>query len=128
MAGLRPTSQRLQIARLLFGDDESPAQDRHFTPDQLFEEAIQNKLKLSLATIYNTLGAFKKSGLIQEVIIGPGQSYYDTNLSDHHHFFEEDSGNIIDIHQDDLILKNIPTAPDGKQIKSVQVVIRIGED
>lgn len=125
-AGLRPTSQRMSIAKILFGDDLG--MHRHVTADQLFQESLGCGMKLSLATIYNNLNSFKEAGLIQEVVLGTGQTYYDTNVSDHHHFFVEKCGSIIDIDNKEMALRSVPNIPTGKKIKSIQVIVRLEDE
>ena len=120
--GLRPTKQRIEICKLLFNRDTT----FHFTIKDLFR-TFGKKLnkKISLATIYNTVHAFKSKGYLKEISINSDKSYYDTNVSDHHHFFDESTNELIDLHNNDLenvrIKKNIP----GKKIKSVEVLVKI---
>src|SRR5258707_11110930 len=90
--GLRPTRQRLALARLLFDKGS-----RHVTAEQLHGEAVDATVRVSLATVYNTLHQFTTVGLLKEVVVEPGRSYFDTNVEDHHHFFFEDSGRLLDI-------------------------------
>jgi len=97
--GLRPTRQRLALARLLFGRG-----DRHLTAEQLHGEAMAARVPVSLATVYNALHQFTDTGLLREVIVEPGRSYFDTNVTDHHHFFHEDSGHLEDIAGEDVRL------------------------
>jgi Fur family iron response transcriptional regulator len=91
-AGLRPTRQRLALARLLYDRG-----DRHVTAEQLHQEAASSNVRLSLATVYNTLHQFTSLGMLREVVVEPGRSYFDTSIGDHHHFFDEDSGELADI-------------------------------
>ncbi len=119
-AGLRPTRQRLALARLLFDKG-----DRHVTAEQLHGEAIEAELPVSLATVYNTLHQFIAAGLLREVVVNPGRSYFDTNVTDHHHFFFEDTGKLIDIPSDDVAVTSLPTPPAGTFIRRVDVVIRV---
>ncbi|HEV2673949.1 MAG TPA: Fur family transcriptional regulator [Aliidongia sp.] len=120
-AGLRPTRQRLALASLLF--EGGP---RHVTAEQLQGEASSNAIKVSLATIYNTLHQFTEAGLLREVVIEPGRSYFDTNIDDHHHFYVEGSGQLLDIPGDTVSLACLPTPPAGTTISRVDVIIRIG--
>ena len=106
--GLRPTRQRLALARLLF-----EAGDRHVTAEQLHGEAQAAKVRLSLATVYNTLHQFTAHGLLREVVVEPGRSYFDTNTTDHHHFFFESQGRLEDIPGDQVELARIPAPPSG---------------
>lgn len=120
VAGLRPTRQRLALSRLLF--DGVP---RHLTAEQLHDEAGAANVRVSLATVYNTLHQFTKAGLLREVVVEPGRSYFDTNVDEHHHFYLEDSGQLIDISQDNLKLAEVPAPPAGTEISRVDVVIRL---
>jgi Fur family iron response transcriptional regulator len=119
-AGLRPTRQRLALAALLFGGG-----DRHVTAEQLHGEAGTSAIKVSLATIYNTLHQFTEAGLLREVVIEPGRSYFDTNTDDHHHFYVEGSGQLLDIPGNSVSLAALPTPPTGTEISRVDVIIRI---
>jgi Fur family iron response transcriptional regulator len=120
-AGLRPTRQRLALAALLFDGGH-----RHVTAEQLQGEAGSSAVKVSLATIYNTLHQFTEAGLLREVVIEPGRSYFDTNVDDHHHFYVEGSGQLLDIPGDSVSLACLPTPPEGTEISRVDVIIRIG--
>lgn len=119
-AGLRPTRQRLALARLLLTGG-----GRHFTAEQLHEEAIQNQIRVSLATVYNTLHQFIDAGLLQEIVVESGRSYFDTNTTAHHHFFYEDTTQLEDIPSDGVELARIPEAPTGTVISQVDVVVRL---
>jgi Fur family transcriptional regulator, iron response regulator len=119
-AGLRPTRQRLVLARLLFATG-----DRHVTAEQLHAEASSAQPRVSLATVYNTLHQFVEAGLLQQVIVEPGRSYFDTNTADHHHFFCEPSGLLQDIPACALTVRGIPRPPVGTAIQRVDVVIRV---
>jgi Fur family transcriptional regulator, iron response regulator len=119
-AGLRPTRQRLALARLLFDKG-----DRHVSAEQLHSEAVQAALPVSLATVYNTLHQFIAAGLLREVVVSSGRSYFDTNVSDHHHFFFEDSGQLVDIPSDQIGVTGLPAPPSGTAIRRVEVVIRV---
>ena len=120
-AGLRPTRQRLALARLLFDKG-----DRHVTAEQLHGEALDAAVPVSLATVYNTLHQFIAAGLLREVVVNPGRSYFDTNVSEHHHFFLEESGRLLDIPGDRIDVSNVPAPPSGTAIRRVDVIIRIG--
>ena len=117
-SGLKATDQRIEICKLLFNRDKT----FHFTIYDLYK--ILSK-KISLATIYNTVHAFKKKGYLKEISINSDKNYYDTNISDHHHFFNESTNELIDLHNHEVenikIKKNIP----GKKIKSVEVLVKI---
>ena len=124
-SGLRPTKQRIKICEVLFDTDQT----FHFTIKELVK-IIENQanIKVSLATVYNTVHAFNKKGYLKEIPINSSQSYYDTNISHHHHFFDEDENKLIDIDQNDvdevMIKKTIP----GKKIKSIEVIAKIVTD
>ncbi len=120
-AGLRPTRQRLALAGLLVGD----GQDRHVTAESLFDAASTTGEKVSLATVYNTLRAFCDAGLMREITVDGSKSYFDTNMTDHPHFYWEDSAKLTDAPAQDLQISKLPTAPDGAEIASVDVVIRL---
>ena len=120
-ANLRPTRQRIALAELLIGD----GRHRHVTAESLFESAKRNQDSVSLATVYNTLRAFCDVGLLQEIVVDGSKSYFDTNTHDHPHFFWEDEGSLTDAPADQLVLSCIPDAPDGVEIASVDVIIRL---
>ena len=118
--GLRPTRQRLALADLLFGDSH-----RHVTAEALHAEAVEAGVRVSLATIYNTLHQFVKVGLLDEVVVDPGKSYFDTNTAEHHHFYHEDIGRLEDIPGSAVVLGRLPEPPAGTRIGSVDIVIRV---
>ena len=120
-AKLRPTRQRLALARLLFEKG-----DRHVTAEHLHDEAAAATVSVSLATVYNTLHQFVAAGLLREVVVDPGRSYFDTNTADHHHFFFEESGHLMDIPSERVRVTNLPQPPQGA-IKRVDVTIRVGK-
>jgi len=120
-AGLRPTRQRLTLASLLVGD----GQDRHVTAESLFDAATDADEKVSLATVYNTLRAFCDAGLMREITVDGSKSYFDTNMTDHPHFYWEDSAELTDAPAEDLQISKLPLAPNGAEIASVDVVIRL---
>ena len=120
-ADLRPTRQRVTLATLLMGD----GQHRHVTAESLFEAAKGQGEAVSLATVYNTLRAFCDAGLLQEVTVDGSKSYFDTNTHDHPHFFWEDEAKLTDAPSDDLVIAQLPDAPEGAEIASVDVVIRL---
>jgi len=121
-AGLRPTRQRVALARLLF---EHGA--RHLTAEVLHGEAGAAGVGVSLATVYNTLHQFVRVGLLREVTVQPGRSYFDTNVSDHHHFFHETRAELEDIANVAVDLSSLPEPPAGTEIKRVDVVIRLSD-
>ena len=118
--GLRPTRQRLALARLLFD-----GADRHLTAEQLHSEAEAADVRVSVATVYNTLHQFTAAGLLREVVVEPGRSYFDTNVDDHHHFYFESSGDLRDIPGDQLQVAELPEPPGGTRISRVDVVVRV---
>ena len=120
-AGLRPTRQRMALASLLIGD----GQHRHVTAESLFEAAKAQGDGVSLATVYNTLRAFCDAGLMQEVMVDGSKSYFDTNTHDHPHFYWEDDAKLPDAPSDHLVISQVPDAPEGAEIASVDVVIRL---
>jgi Fur family transcriptional regulator, iron response regulator len=122
-AKLRPTRQRLALARMLFDKG-----DRHVTAEQLHGEASAASVRVSLATVYNTLHQFIGAGLLREVVVDPGRSYFDTNVSDHHHFFHEESGRLQDIPGERVAVAELPAPPDGTQIRRVDVIIRVSAE
>ena len=117
---LRPTRQRLALAKLLLENDH-----RHVTAEDLFHEARSNGIMVSLATIYNTLHQFTSAGLLREVVVDMGQSYFDTNTSHHHHFFDETTGKLSDIPEDHVAISRLPTPPAGQEIDRVEVIVRL---
>ncbi len=120
-AGLRPTRQRLTLAELLVGD----GQNRHVTAESLHAATEGGEETVSLATVYNTLRAFCDAGLIREVMVDGTKSYFDTRIDDHPHFFWEDDRELTDAPKEELEIRGLPTAPDGTEISSVDVVIRL---
>ena len=122
-AKLRPTRQRLALARLLFEKG-----DRHVTAEQLHGEALAAAVGVSLATVYNTLHQFIGAGLLREVVVDPGRSYFDTNVGKHHHFFLEEEGRLQDIPDDSIGAFDLPEAPAGTTIRRVDVIIRLGQE
>jgi len=122
-AGLRPTRQRVALARLLFDGC-----DRHVTAEVLHEEAIARKVPVSLATVYNTLHQFTEVGLLREVAVEGAKTYFDTNTSNHYHFFCETSGKLVDIETASIRIEGLPQAPDGMAISRVDVLVRLVAD
>jgi Fur family iron response transcriptional regulator len=119
-AGLRPTRQRVALASLLFAGC-----DRHVTAETLHEEAISRKVPVSLATVYNTLHQFTEVGLLREVAVEGARTYFDTNTSNHYHFFCEHSGRLMDIETGSIRIESLPEAPDGMTISRVDVLVRL---
>ena len=124
-SGLRPTKQRLKICEVLFNTDKT----FHFTINDL-AKIISEKLseKISLATVYNTVHAFKKKGYLKEISINSDKSYFDTNTSTHHHFFDEDTNELIDCDEDAIDSINVKNNITGKKINSVEVLIKVASD
>ncbi len=121
--GLRPTRQRLALAKLLFGSG-----NRHVSAERLHGEAVEAQARVSLATVYNTLHQFTAVGLLREVVVEPGRSYFDTNVEDHHHFYFPDTGRIEDIPGDDLRVLDRPEAPAGTRVARVDVIVRVADE
>jgi len=119
-AGLRPTRQRTELAGLLFHGG-----DRHMTAESLHDEALKAGIKVSLATVYNTLHQFTEAGLLRQVVVDAARSYFDTNIGDHQHFYCEDENRLIDIPGDSIAVAGVPTPPKGTRIDRVDVVIRV---
>ena len=124
-SSLRPTRQRLKICEVLF----SPDKTFHFTINDL-TKILEEKLseKISLATVYNTVHAFKKKGYLKEISINSDKCYFDTNVTEHHHFFDEDTNELIDCGDEEIDSINIKKNITGKKIKSVEVLIKVATD
>ena len=124
-SGLRPTKQRLKICEVLFKRDKT----FHFTISDLAKNiSEQLNQKISLATVYNTVHAFKNKGHLKEISINSSQSYFDTNITHHHHFLDEDTNELIDCENDDIEKINVKNNLTGKKIKSVEVLIKVASD
>tara|TARA_Y100001958_G_C21108291_1_gene456059 strand:- start:278 stop:688 length:411 start_codon:yes stop_codon:yes gene_type:complete len=120
--GLRPTKQRILIAKNLFDRKKT----FHFTVEKLNKNINTNrKEKIALATIYNTVEAFTKAGYLKEILTSRSKSYFDTNIKSHHHFYDEESKELTDIDYNSVKLSKVPIPPKGKKIKNLEVVIRI---
>ena len=119
-AGLRPTRQRVELAGLLFKGPH-----RHVTAESLHDEAAGQEMKISLATIYNTLHQFTHAGLLRQVIVDAARGYFDTNTGDHEHFFLEEEGRLIDIPGEAISVSGVPTPPAGLAVDRVDVVVRV---
>ena len=121
-SGLRPTKQRLQICEVLFNTERT----FHFTINDL-ERKIKDKIddKISLATIYNTVHAFEKKGYLKQIPVNSNQTYFDTNITDHHHFYNLKDGKLIDLENSDVGPINIKRKIDGKKIKSIEVLVKL---
>ena len=120
---LRPTKQRIRIAEFLFRREKT----FHFTVEKLNKiiNRKDNFEKISLATIYNTIDAFKKSGHIKEVLTNNNTSYFDTNVSSHHHFYDDETNELTDINYNEIEVTKLPHAPKGKKIKDVEVIVTL---
>jgi Fur family iron response transcriptional regulator len=119
-AGLRPTRQRVALAELLFG-----AGDRHVTAEELHEEAVRARVPVSLATVYNTLNQFTAAQLLREVAIDGSKTYFDTNTSNHYHFYVEDDSRLVDISGATLTVLGLPDPPEGTVISRIDVIVRL---
>ena len=121
-SGLRPTKQRVEIAKFLFDRDKT----FHFTVEGLENHlAKKTTSKIALATIYNTVHAFKKAGHLNEVDVRGKKTYFDTNINNHHHFYDNETSELIDIDASEIVIQKIPKAPNGKKIKNVEVFINL---
>ena len=119
-AGLRPTRQRLALAQLLFGTG-----DRHVTAESLHEEAVAAGVPVSLATVYNTMHQFTDAGLLRDVTVDGTRTYFDTNIGDHHHFYCEDDGSLVDIDGNAIEVAGVPSPPPGAKVDRVDVIVRL---
>ena len=121
-SGLRPTKQRIAICRVLFDRKET----FHFTIDKLKKKIEKNtKSKISLATLYNTVHAFKNNGYIKEISLHGNKTFFDTNSKSHHHFYDQDTGDLFDIKNEDIVLNKLPSIPKGKKIKDIQITLSV---
>jgi Fur family iron response transcriptional regulator len=118
--GLRPTRQRMALGWILFSKG-----DRHLTAELLYEEATRAKVPVSLATVYNTLHQFTEVGLLRQVAVDGSKTYFDTNASDHHHFFVEGEDSLVDIPDAGVTVQKAPDAPEGYEIARIDVVVRL---
>ena len=121
-AGMRPTKQRVALGMLLFSNGE-----RHATAEMLHDEALNAQIKVSLATVYNTLHQFTEAGLLREVAIEGSKTYFDTNTSNHNHFYFEHSGELTDINCDASPVLEVPEVPEGMEISSIDVLVRLAK-
>ena len=121
-SGLRLTDQRLIISKVLFDRKKT----FHFTIEQLKENVKKiSKKKISTATLYNTVNTFKNRGYLKEISLKGNKTFFDTNTKNHHHFYDEDSSQLIDIKNENVSVNNIPSAPIGKKIKEIEVLVRV---
>ena len=119
-SGLRPTRQRVALGDLLFAKG-----DRHLTVEELHEEAVTAGVPVSLATVYNTLRQFSEAGLLRQVSVSGPKTFFDTNVSEHHHFYNEDDETVTDIPGSMIQVAGLPEAPEGMVISSVEVIVRL---
>ena len=119
-ASLRPTRQRLALAKLLFGP-----RDRHVSAEELHGEALSAGVPMSLATVYNTLHQFTEAGLLRELAVDGARTYFDTNIGNHHHFYCEEDGSLIDIDGASIAVAGVPHPPAGSKLKRVDVIVRV---
>jgi len=119
-AGLRPTRQRLALAALLFGRG-----DRHVTAEALHQEVVRAGVRVSLATVYNTMHQFTRAGLLREVTVDGTRIYFDTNTGDHHHFYCEEDGSLMDIDGAAIAVVGVPVPPHGAKVERVDVIVRL---
>ena len=124
-SGLRPTKQRIKICEMLFNSTKT----FHFTVNDLTKMAENNgNRKISLATIYNTIHAFEKKGYLKKIPINSSQTYYDTNISNHHHFYDEEKGELIDLENEEIEPIKIKKATPGKKIRSIEILVKVETD
>jgi len=125
LSGLRPTKQRLMICKVLFDRKDT----FHFTIDNLKKKLEKNtKSKISLATIYNTVHAFRNSGYLREISLRGNKTFFDTNSKSHHHFYDQDTGDLMDIKNEEVSIIKIPAAPKGKKINNVEVIVSVANN
>lgn len=118
--GLRPTKQRRALAELLFAHG-----DRHISAERLHEDAVETGVRVSLATIYNTLNQFTRAGLLRELTVDSNKTYFDTNTTEHHHYFVEENNQVMDMPAGVLSIEDLPEPPDGMEVVRVDVVVRL---
>ena len=118
--GLRPTRQRMALAAILFGSG-----DRHITAEQLHAEALAENVPVSLATVYNTLNQFTEAGLLREVAIEGDKTYFDTNTSNHYHYYLEREGTLFDIENNALSITGLPEPPEGMEVGRIDIIVRL---
>ena len=124
-SGLRPTKQRVLMCKILFGKEKT----FHFTIDKLKKKIEKTtKTKISLATVYNTINAFKNNGYLKEISLQGNKTFFDTNAKNHHHFYDEDTGDLVDIKNEDIMINKLPEAPKGKKIKEIEVTISVANN
>ena len=116
---ISPTIQRVEIAQILLGKNQ------HMSAEQVMDEVNQEKPRVSKATVYNTLGLFAKKGLVRELVVDPSKIFYDSNINEHHHFYNIDTGQLMDIDVDELSLGSLPSLPNGTIADGVDVIVRV---
>ena len=125
LSGLRPTKQRITICKVLFDRKDT----FHFTIDDLKKKVEKNtKHKVSLATVYNTVHAFRKNGYLKEISLKGNKTFFDTNSTSHHHFYDQDTGDLMDIKNEDISINKLPSAPKGKKISGVEVTVSVANN
>ena len=124
-SGLRPTKQRIKICEILFETDKT----FHFTVNDLTKKIhLQTDKKISVATVYNTVNALKEKSYLKEILIDSEKNYFDTNISNHHHFYNESTKELIDLHDNDIGKINIKKTLPGKKIKSIEVLVKVANN
>jgi len=124
-SGLRPTKQRLTICKVLFDRKET----FHFTIDKLKKKIEKNsKSKVSLATVYNTVHAFKNNGYLKEISLQGNKTFFDTNITSHYHFYDHDTGDLMDIKNEEIIVNKLPLVPKGKKIKNIEITVSVANN
>ncbi len=124
-SGLRATKQRLIISMALFNKPKT----FHFTIENLKKIIDKNtKNKISVATLYNTVHAFKKRGYLKEIFLKNNKTFFDTNIKNHYHFYDEDTEELFDINSNDVLINKVPTMPNGKKIKEIEITLKIASD
>ena len=125
LSGLRPTKQRITICKVLFDRKDT----FHFTIDNLKKKIEKNtKSKISLATVYNTIHAFKKNGYLKEIFVRGNKTFFDTNSKSHHHFYDQDTDSLMDIKNEDISISKLPSAPKGKKINGVEITVSLANN
>ena len=125
LSGLRTTTQRITICKVLFDRKDT----FHFTIDNLKKKIEKNtKSKISLATVYNTIHAFKKNGYLKEIFVRGNKTFFDTNSKSHHHFYDQETGILMDIKNEDISISKLPSAPKGKKINGVEITVSLANN
>ena len=117
---LRPTKQRIALTKILFRENHL-----HVTAEQLHSEAMRKGYKISLATVYNALNSFKEAGIVKQVLVEPGKIYFDTNTESHHHFYIEETGELVDVPDDECKIVSLPLIPAEYTVNQVEITIRL---